>query len=427
MPTEYRGGYFEVPAAPGTVTVSGLDVTPDAVVFIGSNSTTLDTVLTGDNLGLFMGYASYDIVAGGGTLVGHSQSLLPEIGRYIMPKPIMCSATVNTTAYEADIVSFNADGFTVNFTKVAAGIVAWMVVSSEGYAGSLTRFQSSATTTVGFQGRCSLLLDARDSDNTGPDVAGNFHHVCYGGGTYQDASGDVRGAFMSQIRGNLNRHEVNTFVVELPPAFIGEGGGYVGPFLNTGWIYGKPTSLTDYYFSVRSQNTGNVLIWNDTGYSDFGALAATVGATQLNTLPFDQARAAVFYSIADSPSNSNAPSSICMLGLACLNADEALFQYGVFKDGVAAPKTFYQSLAGIPVDIDAGSTIQVVEPVFDPGVANRLGFETLINTIGGTPPSLLYHAYIGVPKTLEVSFDPLHTGRPVGTQVTVRGGFGNPA
>ena len=313
---KYRAGKLTIPGSTGNHSVTGLGFAPDGVIFIGGNGSAEGSVLTGNNLGVFMGIMGRDWSAA--TLKAYSVSTLPEQGARVRTAyPICQAATCNSPAFEASAVSLDADGFTVNFTTVGTGVIYYLAIKADDVGYLESSYGAAGSIALGWIGRSHVSVGYRaGGDMLSGDVFCDLHHSNFGGGSWKTGQADTdgMGGFMQVIRGNAGRHETESYAN--PPGvahgYTLIGASYIGPFLGSEFGFGHPDGAgdTDFIYGNGSQNRAERLIWDGEGVQ--GGMTPADGAGSTVDIPLtynpiiDRADAVLGYSIADTPDNSNA-------------------------------------------------------------------------------------------------------------------------
>jgi hypothetical protein len=396
----FKGGRFAVPGATGSFSVTGVGFRPDAVVFIGSNVASEDTVVTGNNLGVFLGFMGPHYSTG--ALTSHAISILPEQGPRVRFRPIVMAATFNTQEYSAAAVSLDIDGFTLNFDDVGTGVVYWLAIQADGAAVIPATQTSSGTVTLGFVGKSCLVLNYRSVGEvlSGEPGGSTLHHAGYGGGGFVEGRiGEQGGGAIGLLNGAAGRRDVHTFV-NAAAEYVGVGATYSGTFMSESFASGKPsgTNNLDFTYQTPNQNHARYLVWDHESVCGLVAPATGVGAIRDVSLLFNpavqRAHAMIGKTIADSPQNSNAASNMVGLSLVAEQQDGTIFQASVFADGVASPRTFFQSPSSIVADVDGGNVF-TFRVNFVAAGSGKMRWTTVRDETGGAP-NLVFHA-IGQP------------------------------
>lgn len=401
MAAKYRAGVLTIPGSTGNHAVTGLGFAPDCVIFIGGNGSSEDTVLTGNNLGVFMGIMGRDWDTD--AIKAYSVSTLPEQGARVRTAyPICQAATCNSAAFEASAVSLDSDGFTVNFTTVGTGVVYYLAIKADNVAYLETAYGAGGTVALGWTGRTNVSVGYRaGGDMLSGDVFCDLHHSSFGGGSWKTGQNDIdgMGGFMQVIRGNAGRHECESY--DNPPGvtygYTGIGASYIGPFLGSNFQHGLPTgaSRTDFTYGNGGQCKVDRLILSIEGVQ--GRMTPPDGAgndvdVDLTYNPvIDRADAVLGYTVADTTDDANNPCAMIGFSIAC-KQDGGVFHAGVLADGVASPRTLYQSAQDMVFDVD-GSDVLTGRLDFDAPSVGNMRLTTEIDGVSGTHPSMVFHAY----------------------------------
>ncbi len=278
----YQAGSFAV--ASGNVTVAGLAGKPQGVIFFGSNSSTEDAVVTGGNLGAFMGMMVDD---GLGGILAESNSLIPTQGqRSSGVSCILMQSSFNVIEYAATPVSLNANGFTVNFTSAVAGreiqYIAWYDWNSAGFY----NIANAQTNALAFTAKASFHLGTIQSgggqgDWIRADLPG-YTFSWWGGASYaptneRNSLSLIRYPFTGQIATRMpgSGTEIST------------GAGFIGPFLTEpqhAGAPGTPTTNFDSIFSVGFANMGLLGVWDGPADCGVGTPSGTPGGIVAQSL-----------------------------------------------------------------------------------------------------------------------------------------------
>lgn len=134
------GFYFPLSTGPLDVVIDGWDdKTPQGIIFFGGNQPDEDSLVHPAAPGLFFGLAWTEK---GTTTIDYQSQAQTTYGTRWSSKPIVSLSTGTTVEYEADAVSFELGGFTINVSVAAPGarLVHWLAWSG---------FQSEGTTVGG--------------------------------------------------------------------------------------------------------------------------------------------------------------------------------------------------------------------------------------------------------------------------------------
>lgn len=403
MAAKYRAGKLTVPGSTGNVSVTGLGFAPDGVIFIGGNGGSENTVITGNNLGVFMGIMGRDWSSA--ALKAYSVSTLPEQGARVRTAyPICQAATCNTERFAASAVSLDADGFTVNFTSVGTGVIYYLAIKADNVGYLESSYGAGGTVSLGWVGRSHVSVGYRaGGDMLSGDVFCDLHHSNFGGACWHpgEPGGDTVGfgGFMQIIRGNAGRHETEKFA-NIPGVTYGYsliGASYIGPFLGSELGYGQPkvATPTDFAYANGSQNRADRLIMSVEGVcgqmTPADGAASTTDVSLAYNPAIDRADAVLGYTIADSPDNANAESAMIGFSIAC-KQDGGVFNCGVLADGISGQRALYQSATDMVFDID-GANVLTGRMDFDAPAATNMRLTTQVDGVSGAHPSMVFHAY----------------------------------
>jgi hypothetical protein len=177
-----------VPGSTGSQAVTGLGGTPKAMFFYGANWLTEDTAVTGAASAVFRGMSAEFV--GSSSLARHASSVAPP-GDAHSATNLACIHCLDSSGgtglrYAADITSFDADGFTINWGTVSSGgykvvYIALMDVTNADLVGGA----GNNTFTMGYKAGASLLQGTLDGWVTAEaDRSKEF----YGGAAYPGTS-----------------------------------------------------------------------------------------------------------------------------------------------------------------------------------------------------------------------------------------------
>ncbi len=347
---DYWAGSFFVPGSTGTLSVTGVGFTPQGVYFFGSNQTAEDTVVTSATVGVFGGIMSIDWDSS--SILSQSVSVLPETGgRGGRQSAIYQAATDSSNDYEATAVSFDTDGFTVNFTTVpgATRRVHYLAWGNFDYAGA-HRISSSAVLSLGWRPRSVLTVGTFDNGagNGVYDFFGGFNHASFGGGSFHETLANSRYAQNSIVvttsGGGQHDRNIDSAGGDGAGFFpISSGNHYIGPFLIEGWITAAVTGAAQDQLSIATdlENTDLFVFWDGSSDSNQKTPAASAGGTvtQASTnAEVYEIQALLFYSSGpNGNTNTNVNGGI---GFGVWTED---YQGCVLASGEGASRTLFQS------------------------------------------------------------------------------------
>lgn len=281
----WKVGTITVPAAAGSVAVTGLGGTPKAMFFLGANFTTEETVISASTgHALFRGMAAPDYASPGTLRQNAAASGVTGDQHMIDNYAILNLTTAGsaTVLYRAT-VSLDADGFTASFDVAASGgyKVIYVALFDVDNSGAYVGLTNQAAIALGFVAGASVLHGAW----AGPVASGSDRtQEWYGGVSYpnNEAIGlnvfCFPTSFQGQYMGGIQQAAGTTSVVT--------GGRFGGPFLQTSNIL-SGRSGTNISFTGEDQNGGMIVAWDDEDTdADNLTPGASVGNQVTVTLPF---------------------------------------------------------------------------------------------------------------------------------------------
>jgi hypothetical protein len=385
----WKVGTLTVPAAGGSVSVTGLGGTPKAVFFYGSNWLTEDAGVTSTGTALFRGMAAgrYDSPA---TIVQSAASFAPAGDCHRMDSSaILCVNTGGGAAvlYRADLTSFDVGGFTLNFTTGAAGgyKVVYIALLGVDHAAAFLGAVSQAGLVLGFKAGAMLCHGAW----AGPVISGTDRtQEWFGGAAYPGTNTSAYfGAGLSAQTFPTSQsgqyvNEINNFA---PHILVTTMQHFTGPFLTTSNLTSVPTGtgLLNLTFQGDSANGGMVVAWEDEN-SRTGRVTppASVGGQTTISLPFKPGLV-IGYTISNEPSGQGTGSR----GAGGFGVASKTFQWAGVIDGVSSRGSF-QSFARGFADAISGTAVHA-------GTVELLsnGFRLTTTEAGITPSSWVWHAF----------------------------------
>jgi len=182
-------GNATVPASTGTQDYTGVGFEPDAMIFFQSTSSTAQEVLTGGNVLGFIGTASSASDQGVTALRQTDGSAAADTAHYQSTSSVLASVTASAVFWEGALASFDADGFTINWTTVASGRYFYYVALKGAQFKSGTFNQATGTgnqsvTGLGLDPSVVLFTSANAATSASVDADSQFS---YGAGASSSA------------------------------------------------------------------------------------------------------------------------------------------------------------------------------------------------------------------------------------------------
>lgn len=347
-PSLFKGGWFTVPGSTGNFSVTGVGFQPQIVLFFGSNETTEDTVMTGGGRSLMRGCMAWDDVSS--SIMSWCMSFIPhDAVRWEQHPIVSCKDGSAGTDYEATAVSFNTNGFTVNFTTVPASTrkVHWAAIGGMDHVTSGIHTGRS-NYTIGWAPLSGLHLGGLDDttlDPKGPNAEASDwgHMLTLGGASWPDRDGDaatrrsmsielVDTPFSSQTRLDMRRDTGTT-------AYVGTGAHFVGPFMTEAAHEQYPIATGDVARYVDVANQGHFVEID--AYSETGGVLpevvvddSTIISSTLTEI--DRPSLILFLGVCGFPQGANLGPNAATFGFWTKD-----HQYSVAGNG--ADGSFYQS------------------------------------------------------------------------------------
>lgn len=263
---KYKGGVFTAPGSTGNFSVTGVGFQPQAVLFFGSNKTTEDSVVTGGVSSVMRGVMAWDDVSS--SIKSWCFSIVPHDAVRWEQKPIVsCLNGSAATDYQATAVSFDSDGFTVNFTNVPGSTRKVHYVAIGDMDNSTADIYAGPNTTdVGWVPYSGLHIGGLDDTNIDPaganaEASDWGHMITMGGASWPD--GDTTA---------LSRESMWVTAIDTPfsdqdlveqavgagsAAWVGVGGHFIGPFLGSGSHEQYPSGSNTMFHQTDSNNQGH--------------------------------------------------------------------------------------------------------------------------------------------------------------------------
>lgn len=215
--TDVAVGTITAKTTTGNEAYTGVGFQPTALlVFAGKWST--DQLDAGTNGAFTFGFATSSTARGAVSERSRNASN-PQVAKHRQStSKIAISLTDAGVFTEADLVSFDADGFTLNYTTAGgtADVVYYLALRGPsvkvGAFNQATSTGSQATTGVGFQPK-ALLLASANNTSANNDATNNNGQVSLGWGTSSTArgsiwAGDVTGVSLTQADKDLDRAKI---------------------------------------------------------------------------------------------------------------------------------------------------------------------------------------------------------------------------
>lgn len=358
----YKGGTFVVPGGTGNYSVTGVGFEPSAVFFIGSNQTLEDQVVTGNNLAMFMGvmYPHWDTKAM--TCVAHTFAA-EQWSRSRVDACILGGQSQTVDEFRAAPVSFDADGFTVNFDIVGSGRVYWLAFSGP-VVGYHEYDGGSGSMTLDLIPRSNMWLGYRVS--SGGNISNWPYHsqsIGFLGGWDEITGLPGYGAAWGFCwkEGGYNQHDSELFTWHNTTAnYIGIGLDFIGPFAKENIVRAGVNSLSGIGYPVEEygwkyrgspQNWNTWLMWDDKGANGWLSQGPNTGDTgdtlfNIENPPFGQPSVAVTITTGENERldpGSTTNQARWGLGFTVKDSDDVYFHACVYTDGVQSPRVLYQS------------------------------------------------------------------------------------
>jgi hypothetical protein len=289
----WKVGTITVPGSTGSQAITGLGGTPRAVFFWGTNWLTEDSIVTTNAVAMFRGMASpkWDDA---GTIVQNGSCVVPAGDNQNTDNhAINCldTSSSGTLRYRADVTSFDAGGFTLNWTNVTAGgykvVYAALMEATDigGYVGGQN------TVALGFKAGAMLLHGCWFGPVRGDnDLSSNW----FGGAAYPGTNPNgwaAAGLSALCFPTSASAQYVNDIYYDQPSTVVAQAANFIGPFLAAGDLKAFPTGtgLTDFDIDPDALNNGGMFVAWDNEDNQTGRLTPgqNQGATQtVSGLPF---------------------------------------------------------------------------------------------------------------------------------------------
>lgn len=344
---QYKGGSFAVPGGTGAMSVTGIGFRPQVVLFFGSNSGTLNTVLTGGQRALMRGCMARDDVSG--TIKSWCMSPIMHDAVRWEQKPIVCCNDGNAnTAYEASAVSLDADGFTVSFSVVQASRTIHYVAIGAMDHSTAGIHTGRANYTIGWEPFSGLHLGGLDDtiqDSAGANREASTwgHMLTLGGASWPLGAGNAlsRRSMHLQLTDTPfgNQTRLVQFLGSGSTSYVGMGDHFLGPFMVDGAHEQYPASVTQVQRGVDTDNQGHFVeldAYSDTGSVSLGANVNDDVTITSSVTEVEEPALILFLSILGVPAGANAGPNAAMFGFWTPE-----HQYVVAANGVDG--SFYQN------------------------------------------------------------------------------------
>jgi len=356
MPTgdaTWQVGVINVPGSTGSVAYTGLGGTPGAVFFYGSNWLTEDTAVTTSGTGLFRGMAAlkYDDP---GTIIQNACGVLPVSGGYLIDNHAVDIRTPGALPlYRADLTSFDADGFTLNWL-VAPGSykVIYVALMDITNVGAGTTSAGSFNDSLGWKAGAMLLhgnwgtLSATDTNRNQQFFGGAAYPGTVGGGSWFGA-GLTAFSFPASANQQYNADIYN----QAPGTVIAQSGNFIGPSLTTQNVTAIPTGvgLQDLTLTTNlSDNQAVFVAWDDEDSTTEDLVpGTTTGDTVTVTgLPFEPGLV-IGYSIGDEPPGQGSSDPSGARGALGFSVITPSFQWTALVDDVNSRGSYQSFQRGV--------------------------------------------------------------------------------
>lgn len=388
---KYKSGSFAVPAATGSLAITGVGFQPDGVFFFGSNQPGLDSPVNSvPPICVFGGMMARDWNSS--NVLARSSCWQPSNRRgFLDAVPIRTEELVvgALNGYYATATSLDADGFTVNFAIVPAGAtryVHWLAWGEADNAGAEVTWSGAGDVTLALGWRVLSLLTVGGWDNTSDGVrsfdSSTGSYGWYGGGSYPLA-GNWQGVFavdalrsQQRVGGNNTSGATPTITENYRPGSIGT---ILGGQNRTRPGVPDTNLFIDYVSSIQSFDMQ--AFWD--GDSSAGSVTpvdlvgATVTEPMVNPLVEDVA-AVLFFTTGDTDGFGTTLSGNLGFGVATPDHQACMFMDG------SASRVFQSITKGWCCDVSAAGAVAgtveladqefTLETTVDSGPAGRQMF-----------------------------------------------------
>jgi hypothetical protein len=390
----WKVGTITVPGSTGTQAITGLGGVPRAVFFWGTNWLTEDAAVTSGQTGLFRGMAS--------TRHDDPGTIDQTAGAFVLPffhygtelHAIMCfDATTppGTFRYRADLDSFDADGFTLDWLNVTAGgyKVVYAALMDVTNAGSFVA-TDSATESLGWTAGASLLQGGW----VFPQSTSNRVQMFFGGGAYPaSSSADWTSAGLSAFcfpTATLAQYNIGA-EASTPGTSVAQGGNFIGPFFVTQNVSAIPSGpgLTEFTLDTHTTDNGAMVVAWDDQASEAGEQtpATTTGGTAtVSGLPF-RPGLVTGYTISNEPPGQGTGGRMAMGFSVVADGFQWTASVDRFTGGSVAACAFQSFQRGI-VDVVDGSSVHTASVVLTAD-----GFVSTTEEDDVSPAPWAWHAF----------------------------------
>lgn len=389
-------GTINVPSGTGSQSITGLGATPRAVFFFGTNWTTEDIAQTGNGLGLFRGICApqWDSL---GTLNQQASCVVstPSGNAHSTQNNairMLNNAGGATTLYVANVTSFDADGFTINWTTATAGgyKVVYVALFDVDNVGARLGTFAPTTLALGWKAGACLMQGAWAAPIDGTTRTQEF----YGGAAYRsNASANWESASATVFcfptsSGGQYVNEINNFP---PTTTLATGGHFTGPFLITSNLKVHPNTGTLTSLDILGDSTdgGIVVVWDDEDNATGRNTPATSQGDNITKsgLPFAPGLL-ITYTMSDEPPGQGTGSRGA-IGMSVVTSDD--FQWCATIDGKSNQGAFQSFQRGF-ADVVNGTNVHAGTVVLTGD-----GFVMTTEEDDISPESMVWHAF-GHPK-----------------------------
>lgn len=390
-------GTITVPASTGTQAVTGLRGQPLAVFFYGTNWLTEDAAVTTTGVGMFRGMAcpQWDSPS---TIIQNAAFVIPPGDAYTaLPKAITALDTSGglTDLYTAELLSFDSNGFTLDWGPVASGgykvvYVALMDTANVGAYEGL-----STTLSLGWKAGASMLHGTWNGPvNFSAIQTQQFYGSAAYPGTGAGSSWFSAGLTNYVFPTSTSAQNLLTLSNDAPSTSIANDGNFTGPFLAPQNVLAYPSggSFTDFVLNTNLGDTpATVVIWDDednkTGRVATPA-ASQGGTVTVSGLPFSPGLV-IGYCISDEPpglhnTGNDALSPRGAIGFSVATPD---FQWSALVDGVSSRGAFQSFQRGF-TDHVSGTSVHAGTVELTPD-----GFVLTTEEDDVTAQNWLWHAF----------------------------------
>lgn len=391
----WKAGSITVPGSTGSVsyTPTGWEGrTPVALIFYGTNWLTEDAADTSSGLGLFRGMAApkWDDL---GTINQQAACVIttPRGNAHSTQNNAIRQLNTGggaTALYVANVTSFDAGGFTLNWTTAASGgyKVVYVAMFDVDNIGSRLGAFDGTTCDPGWKAGSSLLHGAWGGPIDGTDRTQEFYGGAgYPSGNHLNWAG--AGATIFCFPTSPGQQSMTELWNSNPSTIIASGGHFLGPNLIPSNIVayptGSPSAGSNFYIGGDSFDGGMTVWWDDEdSRCFFQSPSQSTGATSTKTgLPFEPGLL-LGYTISNEPQGMDVLRGA--IGFSVVTAD---FQWCATVDGVSSQGAFQSFQRGI-ADCVNGTNVHAatIELTSD-------GFVMTTEEDDATADTALWHAF----------------------------------